>query len=81
VNDDEEDIRAVLEFIRPHKNVVDFELLPYMRFGLGKYDLLGQIYELADFEEPTEQSLQRLQAIIDEAFGRSGEEKPPNNQL
>jgi pyruvate formate lyase activating enzyme len=74
VNDDEEDIRAVLEFIRPHKNVVDFELLPYMRFGLGKYDLLGQIYELADFEEPTEQSLQRLQAIIDDAFGRSGEE-------
>jgi pyruvate formate lyase activating enzyme len=56
--------------------VVDFELLPYMRFGLGKYDLLGQIYELADFEEPTEQSLQRLQAIIDEAFGRSGEETP-----
>jgi pyruvate formate lyase activating enzyme len=56
--------------------VVDFELLPYMRFGLGKYDLLGQIYELADFEEPTEQSLQRLQAIIDEAFGRSGEEAP-----
>ena len=81
VNDDEEDIRAVLEFIRPHKNVVDFELLPYMRFGLGKYDLLGQIYELADFEEPTEQSLQRLQVIIDEAFGRSGEEPPADNLL
>jgi hypothetical protein len=47
-----------------------------MRFGLGKYDLLGQIYELADFEEPTEQSLQQLQVIIDEAFGRSGEETP-----
>jgi pyruvate formate lyase activating enzyme len=76
VNDDEEDIRAVLEFIRPHKNVVDFELLPYMRFGLGKYDLLGQIYELADFEEPTEESLQRLQVIIDVAFGRGSEEAP-----
>ena len=76
VNDDEEDIRAVLEFIRPHKNVDDFELLPYMRFGLGKYHMLGQIYELDDFEPPTEESLQRLQAIIDEAFGRSGEEDP-----
>ena len=75
VNDDEEDIRAVLEFIRPHKNVVDFELLPYMRFGLGKYDMLGRIYELKDFEPPTEESLQRLQAIIDEAFGRSKEEE------
>jgi pyruvate formate lyase activating enzyme len=54
--------------------VVDFELLPYMRFGMGKYDMLGRLYELKDFEAPTEESLQRLRAIIDEAFGRSGEE-------
>ena len=70
VNDDEEDIRAALEFIAPHKNVIDFELLPYMRFGLGKYDMLGRKYELADFDPPTEDSLQRLRAIINEAFGR-----------
>ena len=76
VNDDEEDIRAALAFIRPHKNVIDFELLPYMRFGLGKYDMLGRMYELNDFEPPTEESLQRLRAIIDEAFGRSSEEAP-----
>jgi pyruvate formate lyase activating enzyme len=76
VNDDEKDIRAALGFIRPYKNVVDFELLPYMRFGLGKYDMLGRIYELQDFEPPTEESLQHLRAIIDEAFGRGGEEAP-----
>jgi len=74
VNDDEEDIRAALAFIRPHKNVIDFELLPYMRFGLGKYNMLGQIYELEDFQPPTEESLASLQVIIDEAFGRSGQE-------
>ncbi len=74
VNDDEEDIRAALAFIRPHSNVVDFELLPYMRFGLGKYDMLGRIYELSDFAPPTEASLQRLRSIIDEAFGRGGQE-------
>ena len=34
VNADEEHIRAVLAFIRPHKNVIDYELLPYHRFGL-----------------------------------------------
>ena len=28
VNDDEDHIGAVLAFIRPHKNVVDYELLP-----------------------------------------------------
>jgi len=49
VNDDEEHIRAVLAFIKPYKNVVDYELLPYMRFGESKYGFLGRIYEMADF--------------------------------
>ncbi len=70
VNDDEEHVRAVLEFIKPYKNVVDYELLPYMRFGETKYGYLGQVYELADFQPPTQESLAHLQSIIDEAFGR-----------
>jgi len=74
VNDDEEHIRAVLEFIRPHKNVIDYELLPYHRFGTSKYEFLGMLYEMSDFTTPSEESVQRLQAIIDEAFGRSGED-------
>jgi pyruvate formate lyase activating enzyme len=71
VNDDEEHIRAVLAFIRPHKNVVDYELLPYFRFGESKYGFLGRVYELADFQPPTPDSLAKLRAIIDEAFGRT----------
>jgi len=71
VNDDEEHIRAVLEFIRPHKNVIDYELLPYHRFGTGKYEFLGKVYELSDFTTPSDESVQRLQDIIDETFGRS----------
>jgi pyruvate formate lyase activating enzyme len=71
VNADEGFVRAVLAFIRPHKNVVDYELLPYHRFGLGKYDLLGEVYELKDFKTPPDDLVQRLRAIIDEAFGRS----------
>jgi glycyl-radical enzyme activating protein len=73
VNADEEFIRAVLAFIRPHKNVIDYELLPYHRFGLGKYEHLGKVYELDDFTSPSTELVQRLQAIIDEAFGRSGQ--------
>jgi pyruvate formate lyase activating enzyme len=72
VNADEEHIRAVLAFIRPHKNVIDYELLPYHRFGLGKYDSLGRVYELADYTSPPEELVQRLQEIIDETFGRGG---------
>jgi pyruvate formate lyase activating enzyme len=72
VNDDEEHIRAVLALIGPRKNVIDYELLPYMRFGESKYGFLGRIYEMKDFEPPAPETLARLRALIDGAFGRSG---------
>lgn len=70
VNDDEEHIRATLVFIKPYKNVVDYELLPYMRFGQSKYGFLGKVYEMQDFEPPFPELLARLRAIIDETFNR-----------
>jgi pyruvate formate lyase activating enzyme len=78
VNDDEAHVRAVLAFIRPHPNVVDYELLPYFRFGETKYGFLGRVYALKDFEPPSPESLARLRAIIDEAFGRTG--RPPSGE-
>jgi pyruvate formate lyase activating enzyme len=71
VNDDEEHIRAVLAFIRPYPNVIDYELLPYHRYGETKYGFLGRVYELDDFNSLDPATLHRLQAIIDEAFGRT----------
>jgi pyruvate formate lyase activating enzyme len=73
VNADEEHIRGVLDFIKPYKNVIDYELLPYHRFGLSKYELLGDIYELADYKTPPDELVKHLEAIIDEAFGRNKE--------
>jgi len=70
VNDDEEHIRAVLAFIKPYKNVVDYELLPYFRFGESKYEFLGRVYEMQDFD-PAPETLSHLRAIIDEGFGRN----------
>ena len=64
---------GVLEFIKPYKNVIDYELLPYHRFGLGKYDSLGKVYELKDFKSPSPELLEHLRGIIDEAFGRTGQ--------
>ncbi len=74
VNDDEEHIRSVLAFIRPYKNVIDYELLPYHRFGESKYGFLGAIYEMDDFKSPTPESVARLRGIIDEAFQRMRDE-------
>jgi pyruvate formate lyase activating enzyme len=73
VNADEEHIRSVLAFIRPHKNVSDYELLPYHRFGLAKYELLGEVYELDDYKTPSAEVVANLQGIIDEAFGRNSD--------
>ena len=75
VNDDEDHIRSVLAFIRPHPNVVDYQLLPYHRYGETKYGFLGKVYELKDFASPTPDSLARLRAIIDAAFGRDTAER------
>ncbi len=73
VNDDDEHIRAVLEVIRLYKNVIDYELLPYHRFGEAKYDYLGRVYALKDFPALPAPTLVRLQAIIDQAYGRKEE--------
>ncbi|MCX6244149.1 MAG: glycyl-radical enzyme activating protein [Bacteroidetes bacterium] len=70
VNADDEHMLGVLEFIKPHKNVIDYELLPYHRFGLGKYDSLGVIYELDDYKTPSDEVVKRFQTMIDKAFGR-----------
>jgi len=71
VNLTEEHVRGILEFIRPYKNVVDYQLLPYHRYGEAKYGFLGRVYELADFKPPPPETMQRLRSIIDEAFGRT----------
>jgi pyruvate formate lyase activating enzyme len=71
VNDDEEHIRSVLAFIRPYKNVINYQLLPYHRFGASKYAFLGRMYGLEDFTAPTPETLHRLQTIIDQTFGQS----------
>jgi pyruvate formate lyase activating enzyme len=78
VNDDEEHIRSVLEFIRPHKNVIDYELLPYHRFGESKYGFLGRVYGMRDFTSPTPERMQQLQALIDQAFGRAAQPASPS---
>jgi pyruvate formate lyase activating enzyme len=50
--------------------VIDYQLLPYHRYGESKYGFLGRIYEMEDFTPPSAETLSRLRAIIDEAFGR-----------
>ena len=63
-------------FIKPYRNVMDYELLPHMGFGGSKHELPGKVHEMQDFKPSAPESLARLQAVIDEAFGRSGKPAP-----
>ena len=78
VNDDEEHIRAVLAFIKPYKNVIDYELLPYIRFGESKYGFLGRVYEMQDFTSPSPETLKRLRAIIDQGLAAAAHRSMPD---
>ena len=52
--------------------MIKYELLPYHRFGQSKYGFLGKKCELEDFPSTSMETVARLRAIIDEAFGRKG---------
>jgi len=68
VNDTEEHVEAVLSFVKPYRNVVAFELLPYHRLGEGKYGYLGKVYALKDFTPPDPERLRKLRDLVAEAF-------------
>ncbi len=50
VNDNEENIRATALFIKEelHNQVLQVQLLPYLKMGIEKYDSLGRIYPMGD---------------------------------
>ena len=68
VNDDDDNINAILDFILPHPNVVQYELLPYHKLGIGKYHVLGMDYPFSQFEAPSDERLQVLRERIQSAF-------------
>jgi pyruvate formate lyase activating enzyme len=68
-NDDEANIRATCRFAASmNGNVQQIDLLPYHRFGMGKWAMLDRPYTMAHLQPPTRELIERLQAIIC-AFG------------
>ncbi|MCI8991608.1 MAG: glycyl-radical enzyme activating protein [Eubacterium sp.] len=54
INDSEENICKTAAFIRDelHNQVLQVQLLPYLKLGMEKYDSLGQIYPMGDDYAP-----------------------------
>lgn len=60
VNFDKTDILKIAQFVAPLKSVVDFELLPYHRYGLQSYQQLGIDYGLKEINTPGEEAMTDL---------------------
>lgn len=61
-NDTEEDIGAILAFIKDMPNL-QYEILPYHRMGQQKYDYLDRDYLMADVKI-NDQTVQKLQELV-----------------
>lgn len=52
-NDEPENIRKTAEFVCELKNIYKIEILPYINFGISKYEMLGVTYKLLDVKPPS----------------------------
>lgn len=66
VNADEENIRKSGEFVKKYLPRAEMELLPYHKFGFGKYEALGMDLPDAAFGTPTKEKMEHLKGILRE---------------
>ena len=64
VNADVENIAASAEYVHTHLPQAKMELLPYHKFGFGKYEALGMETPDDTFAAPTEKEMEELRKII-----------------
>lgn len=59
-NDSEEEIFDIASFAAGLKNVNEIHLLPYHKFGIGKYEGLGRKYFMESINPPLDEKMNRL---------------------
>lgn len=68
INDDEESISKIGEFVASLKSVQDIHCLPYHKAGVEKYQRLGLEYRLSDLESPDDERMVQIARKL-EQFG------------
>lgn len=66
VTDSTEHLRGVGEFIASVDNVAKFEVLPYHRMGVYKWQQIGKKYPLEGVMEPTDKDVERACRLVEE---------------
>ena len=65
LNDSPAELRARMQLVSELKSVQQVDLLPYHRYGAGKYARLGLDYPLADVPEYTEEQIGEMKSIVE----------------
>ncbi len=68
LNDNPEEIKARMDFVSGLKSVQQVDILPYHRYGAGKYARLGMDYPLMELEEYGPEKITEKQALV-EGYG------------
>ena len=68
INDDQENLQQIGEFVASLKRVTELHLLPYHKAGSDKYLRLGRVYQLPDLQSPDAERLEQVVGQL-ELFG------------
>ncbi|AEA33340.1 glycyl-radical enzyme activating protein [Hippea maritima] len=68
INDDQENIKATIEFLKQLNNVVSVDLLPYHSMMVDKYKRLKMPFLLGDIKKPSDEEMEELK----ETFQKEG---------
>ena len=64
-NDREEDISAIWNIVKSFGREIKYSLLPFHNLCAGKYESIGRVFPAAQIEEPTRESMEKLERIFD----------------
>ena len=64
VNDDDESMLAIIEYLKSHVGMPPVNLLPYHTTGSSKYTRLGRPYLAHDLQVPSEERMEHLKNLF-----------------
>jgi pyruvate formate lyase activating enzyme len=62
--DNEEDLHRWAQYVSQFKNVERVDILPFHQMGIHKWEQIGQEYKLKDINSPSNQELNKAEAIF-----------------
>ena len=66
INDDQETLQQIGEFVASLKRIREIHILPYHKAGSDKYQRLGRIYQLPDLQPPDNQRMEQIKGQLEQ---------------